>query len=109
MSEYLSLRVNKNLKDDFNAVCKKRGYTPSRAVRLFCINYIKDKKAPYPDMLNRIRKYSDEDLERVGFRIVKAVRSDFQAICKENGEDKMSNVIRAFMDYCATNDCLPFK
>lgn len=109
MSQYFSLRVNKELKDDFYKTCKKRGYSVSRAMRMFFVQYIKDDgKPPYEDMLNRIRQYPDDEYDRIGIRIDADIRTQFAAVCKENGGWLMSNVVRAFMDYCASYDCLPF-
>lgn len=109
MSGYYSLWVNKNLKEDFNVICEARGSSTSRAVRTFMVQYIKNGgKLPYDDMMNRIRKYSDEDKTKIGLRVSAELRNQFSAVCKANGDWLMSDVVRAFMDYCASNNCLPF-
>ena len=106
MTDYFSLRVNPNLKEDFYGYCKRKGFTAGKAIKLLARQFAKTGKIPFS--LDGNRNYPDENLTRVSIHMDAETRKNFAAACEEYGVP-MSIVVRGFMDYCVTNDCFPYS
>lgn len=106
MTDYLSLRLNKKLKEDFYAFCKKKGIPVGTLIKLLAKEVIQNGKAPFSVMGDR--NYPDENLTVISIRMDPQTKENFSAACEEFGLP-MSIVIRAFMDYCITNNSIPFE
>jgi len=98
-TDYFQIRINKELKNKFDELCKKKGLTPSMAIRLFAKNFIKSGKLAYD--FNSDRNYNDSNDVRVSFRMENSMRELFAESSKKIGLS-MSVLIRGYMDACVT-------
>ena len=99
-TEYLHIRVNKELKDSFTAVCKKKGVKSSIVIRLFAKNFNQTGKLNYD--FNKDRKFNDLNDVRVSYRMESSMRESLSANSEKMGLT-MSVVIRGYMDACVTS------
>lgn len=105
MTDYFSLRVNPELKEDFYKYCKSKGFTAGKAIKLFAKQFSKSGKIPFS--LDGNRSYTDDNLIRISIHMDAETRQRFCASCYEYGIP-MSIVVRGFMDYCVTNNRFPY-
>lgn len=106
MTEFLSLRVNPELKGDFYNFCRRKGLTAGKAVNLLARQFARDGELPFP--IDADRKYPDENLTPISLRMDGETRQLFAEACERFGLP-MSTVVRGFMDFCTTTDRLPCK
>ncbi|BAL01862.1 hypothetical protein OBV_p-00070 (plasmid) [Oscillibacter valericigenes Sjm18-20] len=104
-NDYLSLRVNKELKETFYEFCRLKGFTAGKAMKLFARQFSKDDVIPFPLDVNRT--YKDENFVRVSIHMDYDTRMEFFAACDKYGLP-MSIIVRGFMDYCVTHDSFPY-
>jgi len=107
MTNMLSLRINKQLKEDFYSFCKRKGFTAGKAVTLLAKQFSKSGEIPFSLDVDGNRRYSDGNFIRVSIFLEAATREQFAAACEEYGLP-MSIVVRSYMDYCVTNDSFPY-
>lgn len=105
MTDYFSLRLNKQLKEDFYKFCKNKGFTAGKAIKLFAIQFSKNGTLPFS--LDADRSYTDDNLVRISIHMDANTREHFSTSCDEYGIP-MSVIVRGFMDYCITNNCFPY-
>lgn len=101
----MNIRVNNDLKIAFTKCCKSKGYTPSKVITLFAINYVQTGTKPFS--LGEITN-ADENLKPITISIDDELKLQFSAACEKYDKVKMSTIIRTLMCYCVKNDCLPF-
>jgi len=106
MSDYFAIRVNQQLKEDFYSCCKRKGFTAGMAVKLFARQF--SEKGIIPFSLDANKSYPDDKLTRISIHMDAKTRQNFAAACEEQGLS-MSFIVRAYMDYCVTNDCFPLQ
>ncbi len=104
MATTISIKINKDLSTEFKECCDKRGYAVSKALTIFANNYIKSGVLPFP--LDFEKQFPNENTKKTCIYIDENTKSDFAKKCKENNLD-MNKIIRFFMDYCVSNNCLP--
>lgn len=102
-SDYLGIRINKELYEDFKQYCKGREISVAFAMELLADECIKRKKAPFPlGVTNDANlKYSGNE-SRQSLILEKNKKELFQIICENDIGLKMSNVVKAYMIYCVT-------
>jgi len=105
MTDYFSLRINPQLKKDFDNYCKSKGFTAGKAIKLLAKQMSKSGIIPFS--LDVSRSYPDENLIRTSIRMNAETRQHLATGCEECGVP-MSIVIRSFMDYCVTHDYFPY-
>lgn len=105
-ADYLSLRVNAQLKDDFYNLCKREGTMAGRVIKLFAKQFSENCNMQFSPTGDR--SYSDDDQIRISVFIEAENRQRFSAACEEYGLP-MSSIVRSFMDDCVTNNRLPFN
>ena len=105
MTDYFGLRINKELKEAFYEVCKSKGLTAGKAVKLFVREFSKSGKIPFSLVGNRT--FPDDNLVRISIHMDADTRSAFSVACEEYGLP-MSIVVRGFMDYCVQHNSFPF-
>lgn len=103
-SNYLSLRMNKDLKDDFYGFCKSKGFTAGRALKYFSHQFVKAKKLPFS--IDEETKYPEDNFVRCTIYLDHATKQAFSDACDEYGLP-MSIVVRAYMNYCVVNNAFP--
>ena len=105
MSEYLSVRLNKGLKKDFYAFCKKKGISVGTVIKLLAKFIVENGKPPFSVMADR--SYPDDNTIVIAIRMGAQAKEKFSAACEDFGVP-MSIIVRGFMDYCVTNNSIPF-
>jgi addiction module RelB/DinJ family antitoxin len=98
-TEYFQIRVNEELKNKFDALCKKKGLKTSMAIRIFVKNFIKSGNLAYD--FNSDRNFNESNSVRVSFRMESGMRELF-AVSSEKIGLPMSVLIRGYMDACVT-------
>ena len=101
-TDYLGLRVNKDLYEDFKIYCKKREISVAFALELLADECIKLKKLPFILDVNEANLKYDGNEARKSVFLERSHREEFQSVCENNICLKMSNVVKAFMIYCVT-------
>lgn len=105
-TNYLSLRLNDRLKEDFYAFCKKKRIPVGMLIKLLAKEIIEKGEPPFSVMADK--NYPDDNLIVISIRIDPQTKENFSAACDKFGLP-MSVIIRAFMDYCITNNSIPFE
>ena len=112
-SDYMSIRIDKVLKEDFYAFCKKCGMTVSGAVNYLIRRTIREEKLPFDvsvgkdDDVYGMDEGGDPQILRVSIRVDKEVRNEFAKICKNIGFP-MGRIIKMFMKKCVNEGKFPF-
>lgn len=106
----LTIRVDKNLKNDFAEFCEKSGISVSAAINQLAVASINKGKIPFViSMVDYDRKNkSSKDITRVLVRIKDDLKSGFAKVCKDSGIS-MATVIKMFMLQCVGNGKFPFE
>lgn len=106
----LTIRVDKQLKEDFSEFCDKSGISLSSAVTHLASVIIRDGKIPFVikmvDYDNKIKGNKND--VRIMLRISDEVKANFSKICDTLGVSK-STVIKIFMMQCVDRGEFPFK
>jgi hypothetical protein len=105
MTDYFGLRINKELKESFYEVCKSKGLTAGKAIKLFAREFSKSEKMPFSLIADRT--FTDNNLVRISIHMDALTRQKFSNVCEDYGLP-MSVVVRGFMDYCVQKNDLPF-
>lgn len=100
-TDYLGIRLNKELYDDFKSYCKERNISITFAIELLVDECIINKKVPFAlgESSDHNLKYGDS-LARKSLAMSRSKRDKFQKICEEKLCLSMASVIKAFMVYC---------
>lgn len=106
-NEYFALRVNPELKEQFYALCKSKGFTAGKAVKLFARQFAQSGRLPFS--MDMDRSFPNDNSARVSIHMDEDTRQLFSEACKEYGGLSMSLVMRGFMDFCVTNNCFPYS
>ena len=106
-TEYLSLRVNAELKDEFYSYCKERGFTMGNAIKLFVYQFAKNGELPFSLSRPLSEEFLSENTKRISIYMDGSTKKKFLRSCKKYGVP-MSIILRAFMDYCVKNQCFPY-
>lgn len=106
MTDYFSLRLNSQLKEDFYKFCKSKGFTAGKAIKLFAKQFSESGKIPFS--LDANRSYTDDNLIRISIHMDAETRKRFSTSCDEY-DIPMSIIVHGFMDYCVTNNHFPYK
>lgn len=101
----LSIKANIEVKDAFLKFCKRKGFTQSKVISLFALEYIKSGNKPFS--LGEITN-ADENLKVIGISMKEDLKKQFEEACEKYDGVNMSVIIRSMMHYCVQNDCLPF-
>lgn len=102
-TDYLGIRISKDLYEDFKKYCKSRDISVACAMELLADECIKRKNVPFSlGSANEANlKYSGSE-SRQSLLLERNKREMFQTVCEEHICLKMSNVVKAFMVYCIT-------
>ena len=106
MAHYLSIRVNKDLKEDFNKFCKKKGFTIAKAIKLMSAQFSKNGILPFS--LNDDWVYLDKNEIRVSLLTDEETKKEFLEACRKYGIP-MSMIVRGFMEYCVKHNAFPYE
>lgn len=104
MADYLSLRVNPDLKEDFYKFCRSKGLTAGKVIKFFAKQFTKTGIIPFS--LDEDRSYTDEGLVRISIHMDDDTRQGFATACSEYGLP-MSVIVRGYMDFCVRNNHFP--
>lgn len=111
ITDYLGIRVSKDLYEDFKEYCKHRDISVAFSIELLVDECIKRQNVPFSiGSSNESNiKYSGNE-SRKSILLERNKRELFQKVCDEHICLKMSNVVKAFMIYCVTyNPKLPYS
>ena len=102
-TNYLSVRISKELYGEFKDYCKSRDISIAFAMELLVDDCIKNKNVPFSlgSYNEAYLKYSGNE-SRQSIFIESDKREMFREICEEQICLKMANVVKAFMVYCVT-------
>lgn len=104
----MAIRIDANLKRDFETFCKSVGMTANSAVNLLMRRTVEMQRIPFEVTVNTIVQDSAEGQTlRSALRVNGQLKKEFQATCKTIGI-KMSRLIKMFMLSCISNGKLPF-
>ena len=109
----LSIRINEDVKSNFDLLCKSAGITASAAVNVFILSCTREKKLP-AFIGEDIIVDSQVDLGIVGsntrmaIRLSNDVKDDFCAICCQIGIS-MGMVVKMFILKCLATNSLNFQ
>ena len=107
-NEYISIRIEPQLKTDFYNFCRKSGISVSAAINQLAVKSLEKSSIPF------VVKVVDYDLNRVGnfqritVRMKLELRKGFSELCSKNGIP-MSMVIKMFMMQCIEKGMFPFS
>ncbi len=102
-TNYLSVRISKELYGEFKDYCKERGISIAFAMELLVDECLKNKNVPFS-----LGSYNEANLKYSGSESRQSIfiesdkREQFREICEEHICLKMANVVKAFMVYCVT-------
>ena len=104
---YLTVRLNKDIKDGFFVFCENKGITLSSAVRLYVSEFVR-RRGHITDSItpSSIARVSKEDAT-IGVRIERSLRDSFVDLCN-NHNLPASYVVRDFMFGCVKNGAFPY-
>lgn len=111
LNEYMSIRLEKTLKENFEAFCESCGITVSGAISMLVKHTINEQKIPFrisatPEVMG-IHEGGKKQIERISIRIDKEHREEFSKVCKHIGVP-MGRIVKMFMANCLNNGKLPF-
>ena len=111
-NNHVNVRLDENLKRNFEAFCDDCEMTVSGAVNLLVRNTIKRRKIPFQVRTKAteakgIHEGGEKQNVRISVRIDKENREEFKIVCEEIGIP-VSRIIKVFMMYCVKNGKLPF-
>lgn len=106
-NEYLSVRVDSKLKNDFFGFCQNSGISVSAAVNMLARKCIDAGSLPFVvNVVDYDTKQSGESV-RISIRMKRERRDGFSGICDKIGVP-MSTVVKMFMLQCVDKDRFPF-
>ena len=116
-TDYLGIRLSKELYADFMTYCKTNKISVAYAIELLADECIKRNNVPFSlgvsndaNLKYEVWRKKTEDGKTITNEARKSIffernkREDFQKICEDKIGLKMSNVVKAFMVYCITNE-----
>lgn len=106
------VRLDEQLKKDFEAFCSECEMTVGGAVNLLVRQTIKKQGIPFQvrtkaTEVKGIHQGGEKQSERISIRIDKESRLEFKAVCKAIGIP-MGRIIKMFMLHCIKTGHLPF-
>ena len=114
-TDYLGIRLSKELYEDFKAYCKRRNLSVAGAIELLADECIKKNNVPFALGVSneanlRYEVWREKTADgkektneaRKSIFLERSRREAFQKVCEEKICLKMSNVVKAFMIYCVT-------
>lgn len=111
-TEFLTIKINGILKNDFQKFCKGIGISVNSAIKLLVKRCISEKRIFFeivsPDDLQLEAWSMTGQDNKISIRIEEDLRMQFLKTCKEDIGTPMSTVIRLFMIQCIINGRLPF-
>lgn len=107
-SDYLSLRIEPKLKEDFYHFCDNSGISVSFAVNQLALKSIAKGTIPFKVRIldYKIDNESGETC-RISIRMKKEVREGFSSVCQKAGIP-MSTAVKIFMRQCIEKQEFPF-
>lgn len=109
--DLISVRIDKNLKENFKGFCDGVGLTPNGAVTLFMRQTVKAGQVPFEitpfGMVKGVYAGGEPQMLKTSYRVDKQLKNDYTAICTEMGINR-SMLLKMFMKHCIENSKLPF-
>lgn len=95
-----SMRINKEIREEFNRFCAKKGIAAGEALTIFATHFIETGgKAPFEAYDGYTPK--SKEFVRVSLRIKSDVKKEFEKKCKERGITE-SSVFRCYINHSIT-------
>lgn len=107
-NEYLSIRIEPQLKDDFYTFCKKSGISVSAAINQLAVKSVEKAAIPFVIKVVDYDIKREGNLKRISIRMKLELRQGFSEVCSKNGIP-MSTVIKMFMMQCVEKGMFPFS
>lgn len=107
-NEYLSLKIEAQLKDDFYNFCKRSGISASAAVNQLAVKSFETDSIPFVIKALNYDLKRDGNSKRISVRMKPELRQGFSEICTKKGIP-MSTVIKIFMMQCIELGRFPFN
>ena len=112
-NDFVSIRLDSELKREFEAFCDSCGMTVSGAVNMLVGKVIEEHRIPF-DVIGGDRKIGadeggDTQILRASIRIDKDKREEFKAECERIPGQSMSRIIKMFMVHCINMGKLPWS
>lgn len=101
----MNIRVNKDIKLEFIKLCKSKGFSASKVITMFAIDYIKSGYKPFA--LGEITN-ADDNLIGMCISMDDELKQQLSIACDKYDNVNPSIIVRSMMHYCVQNDCLPF-
>jgi len=105
-NDYLGMRLNEKLKNDFDVFCRGIGLKSSQVIKLFVVYCVERNEIPFNSSKFDTVEADDKYL-RVSIRLSSELRQKFSDVCGKYGLP-MSVFVRDFMQECVTKNKLPF-
>lgn len=106
-NDYLCIRIDRKLKDDFAEFCSKSGISMSAAVNQLVVASKKEGAIPFTVRVVEYETNMPKELTRASIRVKPSLRQDFMGICDRIGIP-MSTVVKMFMMQCLELGRFPF-
>lgn len=107
-NEYLSVRINKKLKQDFYEFCNKSGISASAAVNQLALKCVEKGSIPFVVHVVDYDMGKKGDSIRTSIRMKSDLREDFSKVCAKTGIP-MGTVVKMFMLQCIDEGRFPFE
>ena len=100
-TDYIGIRLSKNLYEDFKEYCKSREISITFAMELLVDECIMNNRIPFAlgESSEHYLKYSDSQARKSLF-MARSKRDKFQSLCEDKLCLSMAGVIKAYMVYC---------
>ncbi len=112
VSEYMSIRLDKTVKNEFYTFCQNCGMTVSFAVNLLVNKTVEEGKIPFEiaTVNEPMGAYEggEPQMLRASIRIDKEQREKFQQVCNGVGVP-MSRLVKMYMLNCIRSQKIPFS
>lgn len=104
---YLSIRIDSELKEDFNVFCRKSGISVNAAVNQLAAKCIEKDSIPFSIKTVKYTPKRCGETSRICIRMRKDLRQGFSKICSKMGIP-MSMLAKIFMLQCIDIGRFPF-
>ena len=111
--KFISVKISKELKGDFETFCARCGMTVSGAVSLLVSETLEENRLPFEITEKAIKRYEnsiaglDYQSGSIRVRIDPETRKEFANVCKSIGIPQ-GRIVKMFMLNCLDNGKLPF-
>ena len=106
-NEYLSVRIEPMLKNDFYEFCSKSGISVSAAVNQLALKSIEKGSIPFTVHVIDYDLKKSGETHRISIRMKTELRNGFSDVCTRTGIP-MSTVVKIFMLQCVDKGRFPF-